>query len=399
MITSFARGEEANVVLLREVLEREAWVALFFARFAGFVTQDKVDGTKIPSGAPIEIDRSFAQEGSDSMLIPMLRRLTGTGVSGDAQLLGNEERMNIYYQMVYINQKRHGVKVGGRTSNQRVKKFKLIQKAQPLLSDWLAQWMEYSFIDTFFSGYSPHIRENTTTGGLYINSGAKILHPNWYNAGAGFATWSATAATYEGTVEDGVTGVTDTSTDHMSASLLETLRIQAMTKKIMPIDLGYGEPLWPMLIHPNQAKQLRQDTDYKAAAREALPRMKENPLFTGAMPPYAGIVPYERLFTPGVEPNAGAGTVAVGATNPLSALDTYNVKGAILFGKSAVAHGWALGPYFDEEDEDYKNNKGVAVGLIAGSARADFKDNSTDGSNTAVINQSSMIVCTYSDGS
>jgi len=112
------------------------------------------------------------------------------------------------------------------------------------------------------------------------------------------------------------------------------------------------------------------------------------------MAPYAGFVPYERMMVPGISP--ASATVTFGATNPLSALDTYAIKGAIIFGKSALAYGWADGPYFDEEYEDYKNNKGVGIGVIAGCARAEFKDNSTDGSNTAVKNQSSMIVATYS---
>jgi N4-gp56 family major capsid protein len=393
MQTSFARAEEGNVVLLREELEREAWYSLFFARFAGFTTKDEVDGSLIPSGSPIEILREFATEGSDSMLLPMLLRLTGAGVSGDSQLLGNEERMYLYYQKVYINQKRHGVKVGGRISNQRVKKFRLLEKAQPLLSDWLAQWMEWMFIYTFFHGYAPHILENTTTGGLYIGSGQKICHPNFYAAGSGFVTWSATAATYEDSVADACTGVTDTSTDHMTADLLEDLRVKVKSKKIMPLVVD-GNEFYPILLHPNQAKQLRQDSDYRNAVKDAWTRDSKNPIFTGAMAPYAGFVPYERMMVPGISP--ASATVTFGATNPLSALDTYAIKGAIIFGKSALAYGWADGPYFDEEYEDYKNNKGVGIGVIAGCARAEFKDNSTDGSNTAVKNQSSMIVATYS---
>jgi N4-gp56 family major capsid protein len=395
-ITSFSRSEEGNVVLLREKMEREAWYSLFFSRFAGFTTKDKVDGSLIPSGSPIEILRDFAAEGSDSMLLAMLKRLTGTGVSGDAQLKGNEERMNVYYQKVYINQKRHGTKVGGRISNQRMKKFNLIAKAQPLLSDWLAQWMEFNFLYTFFHGYSPHILENITTGGLYITSGQKICHPNFYCAGSGFSTWNATAATYEGTLDDDVSGVTDTSTDHLSCELLEDLRVQTITKKIMPMVSKEGIEFWPMLIHPQAAKQLRKDSDWKNAQKDARIRGVNNPLFTGALGEYAGFVLYERMMMPGIYPAGTSSSVTIGATNPLSALDTYDRKMGLIFGRGAIAHGWALGPYIDEDDEDYKNNKGVAIGIIGGSARAEYKDNSTDGSNTAVVNQSSIAFTTYS---
>lgn len=394
-ITTFARSEEANVVLLEEKLKRDAFYQLFFAPFLGQTTEDKIDGSRVPSGAPIELLEAFAEEGGDSMLLPMLGRLSGVGVSGDAQLKGNEEAFALYYQKVYINQKRHGVKLGGRMSNQRVKKFDLMRKAEPLLADWLAQWIEYDILYTFYHGYSSHVL-GSAAGELNLTSGQKICHPNFYAAGSGFVTWNATASTYEGNVEDAVTGVTDTSTDYMSADLLEELRVACMEKKIAPIQTEYGEYI-PILLHPKQAKQLRKDSDYRNAMKDALRMDFKNPIFKGAMAPYAGFLPFERMMVMGVEPNAGAGTVSFGSANPLSSLDTYARKAAIIFGKGAIATGMPLGPYYDPDDEDYKNMRGAGMGVIIGSARAEFKDNSTDGSNTLVKNTSSMIVVTYSD--
>lgn len=397
--STFARSEEGNLQLLNEKLKREAWRQLFFARFAGKTTQDDT-GSRIPSGMPIEVDQRFAEEGSDSLKVAMIKRLTGSGVWGDQQLKGNEERQNIYYQNVYINQFRHAVKSGGRMSQQRMKKFNLAAKYRPQLSDWLAQYMEVDFWYAYLHGYSRHIMGGLSSGGYNITSGQKICHPNFYGAGDGFATWSATAATYEGTVENTVTGVTDTSTDHFTTSLLEALRVEVQDKNIAPMVTEDGYEFYPMIVHPRQMKQIRTDSTWAAAQRDANGmKSLKNPIFNGACGHYAGFALYERILTPSVDPDAGGSTVEFGyptATFGLSALTDHARKVGLIFGAGSLAMGWATGPYFDEDDEDYKNLRGVAIGQISGCARAEYKDDSTDGSNTDVINQSSIAFCTYS---
>ena len=97
----------------------------------------------------------------------------------------------------------------------------------------------------------------------------------------------------------------------------------------------------------------------------------------------------------GGEPNAGAGTVAFGATNPLSGVDTYARKCSIIFGKHAISRGLADDPFFERDSQDYSNIKGVGVGQIVGDARGEYNDSTS--SPAAVINQSSAVVATYSD--
>lgn len=397
--STFARSEEGNIQLLNEKLKREAWNRLFFSRFVGFTTEDD-QGSKIPSGAPIEVINRFTEEGSDSLKMALLKRLTGAGVSGDNQLKGNEERQNVYYQNVYINQHRHAVKSGGAMSQQRMKKFNLAAKYRPQLSDWWAQYMEVDIWYTFLHGYSRHIMATTANGGYNITSGQKICHPNFYAAGDGFATWNATPATYEGTVENSVTGVTDTSTDHFTTSLLETLRVEVQDKHLAPVITEDGFEFYPMLVNSRQMKQIRSDSTWAAAQRDAN-NMKglKNPIFNGSCGHYAGFVLYERNFTPSVDPNAGAGTVEFGyptAQFGLSALSDHARKVGLIFGAQALAMGVAKYPFFVEDDEDFENLRAVSAGQIWGSARAEHKDNSTDGSNTDVINQSSIAFVTHS---
>ena len=226
--TTWARTEEANIGLLNEDLKREMYNKTFWARFAGFtkLSGEGKDQRAMPSGQPIEIMRDFVKQGMDHMLVPLLRNLTGAGIYGDKQLEGNEELLDIYYNKVYINQVRNGVKLGGRVSQQRLKSLRIERERQPLLSDWLANWNEVQIARTFLEGWDSHINTATAAdGGLYLKSGQKRCHPNFFTAGSGQSTYSATDATYEGTLDDDLANLTDTASDYFTVELIEPLSL------------------------------------------------------------------------------------------------------------------------------------------------------------------------------
>ncbi|MGR3218216.1 MAG: phage capsid family protein, partial [Candidatus Anammoxibacter sp.] len=312
------------------------------------------------------------------------------------QLEKNEEEQDIYYLKTYINQLRNGVRTAGRMSQIRVRILQLMKEASPQLIRWMARARETQIVRAFLEGYSTHIMAAKVDGGLNIGSQQKICHPNFYAAGDGFVTWSATDSTYESSVDTAVGNVTDTASDHFTTTLVENMAVEVQTKNIKPMESINGYSFIPWLISPGQAKQLRAETDWKTANSRAFiaGMAKDNPIFTRAMGEYGGFVFFERqLSVFGVDPS-GSGTVTFGASNPLSALDTFARKCSIIFGASAIATGQAEKSYLDVDDYDYKNQTGIAIGSIVGDARADFVDNTA--SKTAVINQSSIIVATYS---
>ncbi len=397
--TTWARTEEANLGILNTKLRKELMKEIFLARFAGFteVKVDKRTGRKEykPSGAGIEILKDFVNDGMDHMLVPMLRELRGTPTYGDNQLWGNEEELDLYYNKVYINQIRHAVASSGRASEQRVKALKIAREKEPMLRRWLARVRDYQLAKTFYEGWSPQITETTANGGLYINSGQKRPHPNFYTAGAGQVTWNADDATYEGLVEDALTAMTDTAANYFSTSLIEAMRVEVQKLGIKPLVTADGEEFIVWLIHPNQARQLRAENDWKNANNEL---RSDNPLFKNALGKYAGFVFFEReLSVFGANPDSATGTVTFGASNPLSAVDTYPRKCSIIFGAGAISTGVAMDAFIEPDDYDYKNQRGVSIGMITGDARGEFYD-STSGK-SAVINQSSAIVASYSDNS
>ncbi len=398
-LTNFTRTEESNIGILNARMRQQLKDDIFWSRFAGYTTIKKDDRgrvEKIPSGMPIEIMEDFVEEGMDHMLVPMLLELTGAGIYGDKQLESNEEAQNVYYNKVYINQLRHGIRSGGKMSNQIVKPLQLLKKREPQLRRWLARQIDIHIARTFYEGWSPHITATTANGGLYIGSGQKRIHPNFFTAASSVGsqvTWNATDATYEASVDAAIDGLTATAGDYFSVGLVESMRTKVQDLNIMPMVTKNGYSFIPWLIHPNQAAQLRADTDWKAVNQRVNCDPKDNHIFTGALGEYAGFVFFERKL--GVfGATASANVVTFGATNPLSATDTNPKKCSIIFGAGAIQRGVASKPTIQTDDYDYKNIDGVSIGTICGDARGEFYDSTS--SKTAVVNQTSCVVATYS---
>jgi len=391
MPTIIARTEPANIGLLDSKLVKEHFYRLFFAKFMGFVKESKKSGEfKIPK-SPIVVHRDFAKKGMDSILVPMLRNLTQSEFYGDSQIENNLEKQSIYYHKTYINQRRTGVETPGRMGNQLVKTIDLVKNASPQIEEKLPRHTEVHICRSFYEGFSGNITAATSQDGLGIT---KRYHPNIYCAGVGGVTWSGTSATHITNIHNSVQSVlAGADTNKMTAKTLRRFNNYCVKKKIPPILMG-GLEVRPLLVSANQASQLFEDPEFYNAQLQANVRdAKKNPIFSGMLGMYHGFILFERTFSVfGVSTTSS--TVTWGASNPLSALDSYAAAGAITFGPSAISSGWAFGPHYTTRDYDHGNRAEVASAIIDGFARADLYDDPD--SPTSAINESSAVLVTYS---
>jgi N4-gp56 family major capsid protein len=381
---------EGNIGIQEAALTREFFPQMFFSRFVGFSEPDPMGMTEVTSPRnPIVARRQLAASGYDNLKVPMLRKLTNAPTYGDQQLEGNGEAQTIYFNDVYINQDRHAVMLASRMANQRIKLYQLAAQVRPQLSDWLSANVEVQCASAFYDTNSRNITAAALNGGLGVTATA---HPVIYEPGSGRITWSATNATYRQNLYTAINALT--GTDVFNYAYLAALRTEVRKRRIPPIKTA-GQDLWMILVHHNQAKQLRADTAWQQAQREAGVRdLLQNPMFSGAMGYAEGFVIFEReLAVFGVDLSV-TNTVSFGATNPLSAPDSLPNKAAIIFGEQAMSWGWALGPQFDEDSFNLGNRKEVAISLIHGFKLNTFVDNSA--TPTDFVNQTSMLAVSYS---
>jgi len=264
---------------------------MFWAKFEG------AEGSLMPV---IRKD-DFSKEAMDVLHISTLKNLTGSGVTGASTLQGNEEQLSLAQVDLQVDWLRHAVGVDKRSKG-RVKHDVALQMAQPMLSRWMADKMDKAIFAAF----------ETADTVLY----------------GGDATSTATLD----------------ASDIMSCNLLDKVSTYLKDNLAIPMTTSNGNSFYGIAIHPYDAHNLKNDTTWRQAQRDSALRGDQNPIFTGALGTYNGIVIYENK---GVK-------------------NTTNKSKCIAFGGDAIFRGYAQMPKFATQETDYGFNTGVAIEAVYG---------------------------------
>jgi hypothetical protein len=419
-IAPMATGHEMAPVKIIRSFERDTWYKSPWAKFITEITYDPFDTNAggsnppiDPKGQPILHYRDFS--GNDHINIPFWQRLYGTGILGDLDLEGNEESMAVYRRFVALNALAHSVNVkDGPMSNLRLESMTadLMTQAQPALTRWFSDKLTEYITKAFYYGLSPNLTAAAVDGGL---AETVRLHPNIYIADQGWMDWSATAATYQTTINAGLDTLdaAATAARKISAELLETVRNNLIKKRIAPAwSEDFGE-FWYMYVHPDVFKQAWRDEDIRAANDSAFRgAMKGHPLLnTKGVLYYNDFIIVENMMA-GVEvhPDGTNDEVIFGPANSaqnaeLNWLNNYestdaadrNLKANLIVGEGAMSIGQAGSMDIQVKQgamKDYNRKSSVGATLVMGAVRNDNYDNI--GTPTAVQNYTSAVLMTNS---
>ena len=303
------------------------------------------------------------------------------------------------------------MKRNGQMSEQRQKLYKLFDAARPQLSRWFSKFENQSIFATFYEGVSPNVSKGTNSDGLGVY---KRYNPNWFvNDGAVLTAVGTAGSTKTAAQLDTADTNADTA---MTSGILRQLRTKCMNLRIPTMTTVGGNPFWCIVMHPKQIEDLMDDTDYKAASREAYSaKMVASPELSGVVGYYSGFAIYEDII--GIRGwdsgnnDLGFGTVSE-MFSPTDVTDNYN---AIVFGKSAVGRAVAKDLHFTNEVDDHENTIEIGGAMINGYSRNDWvaeslagdssgggasnafsKGNATAGVANAIVatNQSSVVLMT-----
>jgi N4-gp56 family major capsid protein len=258
-----------------------------------------------------------------------VRELSGAGITGDADMEGNEESPNVYDDAIEIDQKRNAIRTAGKLSDQYPSDKSVRDWAKTLLKRWMAETIDQDLFTALDS------------------SATKVIY-------GGDATSTAT-------IEAG---------DYMTLALIS--KCVAYAKKATPKIVGSsikGKKYYVIVISPDQEYDLRErDAAFAQAMREAMARGPDNPLFSGASGVWNNTVIH-------VHDKVAIATTygATGALNGASALFLGAGSGGIAYAKRKV---------WDEKTFDYGNKVGMCIGAIYGVTKAVF--NSADNAVVAV---------------
>jgi len=337
--TAYTVNSSETVKLWRKKLAREALKATWFGKFIGDSSDDLVqvfDETKKSAG--------------DRITVILRMQLTGDGVLGDGTLEGNEEALTTYTDNLFIDQLRHAVRSAGKASDQRAS-FSVREEAMMGLKDWWAGRLDTAFFNQICGNTAQTDTRYTGNNATIAPDSAHVYRPN-----------------------SRANDQSLTTGDEMTLPLIDVLvgMAKLMTPVIRPLKVN-GEDKYVMFLHTNQVTQLRTNTstgqwlDIQKAAITG-DGSKGNPIMTGALGEYNGVVLHESTrVTLGVNSSTG---VAVS-----------NTRRAVLCGAQAATVAFGQGQSFEEFDWneelfDYGNQLGVESGCIFGIKKLRF--NSAD---------------------
>jgi len=314
--TVLSAANEA-VKLWSEELFRDMIIDPFFAKMMG------------GSSAIVHTKEDFMAKKGDRLRFAIRNRLTGAGVTNGETLRGKEESLVTSTSDLTLNEYRHAVSYDSLLSDQRAQ-YSLPEETRMAIKDWAVEKLDELCFDAITA------------------SPSKIVY-------SGSATSTATVS------------------DKLTPSLISKLRAIAKTgdnrsfTPIRPVKVDGGE-YYVLLVHPHQAYDLKVDTTWTQAQREAQNRGDKNNIFTGALGIWDNVIVKESERVP-VTTTWGAGGATAGAKS-------------VLLGQQALVAGYGMRPKIVEDEFDYGLEKGVAIQMIFGVAKPVF--NSKDYGSMAV---------------
>jgi N4-gp56 family major capsid protein len=319
---------------------KQAWEAgihdAFFAKFMGRNAR-----------SIIQVKEDLRKGAGTSINIPLLLPLSGAGVWDDNILEGNEEALEYSSFDTYIHYIRHGVRLNGLYEEQKTQ-INMRRDAKDALAEWLSTFIDTSLFGVL-TGVTPPFADANYKFPLTPPTADRIVY-------GGSASSEATIA----------------AADTFTADLIGKAKRLATADEntaIRPINVN-GHSTYVMVIDPFQARDLRNDPKWLEAQKHANVRGEKNPIFSGAMGMYDGVVIHEHNRVPRTATGASDGKVGH----------------ALFLGAQAAVFAEGNAPRWVEKKFDYENKYGVSCGRMFGLQKAQFKFDGTNYTDFGVIN-------------
>ena len=253
----------------------------------------------------------------DSVVFGLMMNLTGSGVEGNRQKLsGAEDTLNIYDFTVQTQLVRNAV--SRFEADDQKSQYDMLKEIKVVLKQWLSDWLDNKLISKL--SYNP--------------SNGEVLY--------------ASAAGTQSSI---------TANDKLTTTIISRAKRKAMmhAPKVQPIKID-GMDKYIMLVSPWAARDLKDDPKWLAAQQNANIRGSKNPIFTGALGEYDGVILYEYE------------RVQTGNTGAASA----NVCQNLLLGKQAACFAVARPAKHIEQTDDYGNIAGNGIAFYGAVEKTKF---------------------------
>lgn len=289
----------------------------------------------------VQVQTDLTKSQGDQVTFGVVSNMTGDGVTSGQTLEGNEEGLVSYDYSIVLEQYRHGTRTRGKLDVQRAM-FSIPDVSKNKLKIWGAEKIDKLLVAALLA------------------SPTKILYRD---GAAGVPSGTSSSSTAK-------TALT-AANSKITPNFISALRVwaktggAAATYRIRPVKIESTE-MYVLLVNPAVMYDLRIDSTFQAAMKDAQDRGKDNPLFRGATAIWDNVVVHETERIPLFTDGGGASvTGAFGA----------------LMGAQSLVWAWGERPNTVQEEFDYKNEMGWAWEMMAKAGKPKFnsKDYGTVG--------------------
>ena len=336
-------GTNAPAELIPKYWARKIWTAgireSYFDRFMG-----------TGSNNIIQVVNDLQKKNGDTLTIPLRLPLTGAGRTDDNKLEGFEETILHRDCSVTIHQVRHATIIEGRYA-EKLTELPLRQESSEALKDWIGDYFDLGWF-SILTGM-PHPFMKTVTDIFPFTLDPPSANRTMYAGGR--------------TAVGGITSTDTFNTDMIIAAKLKAREDPYTAIRPVKVD---GRNTYVMLIHPIQARDLKADPRWIEAQQYANVRGNNNPIFTGALGVFDGIVIHEHDRVPLTDDGSSNTPVAH----------------ALLLGAQAGIFAEGEQPRYVQRDFDYGNQQGYSISRMCGLKKTSFKFDGVTDTDFGVIN-------------
>lgn len=249
----------------------------------------------------IQVKENLMKGKGDQVTFALAQALAGGGVTGESAMEGNEEAMVFRDFSVSLEQYKNAVRLAGSLTESRTA-FDLKDEARPALTTWLSQLVE----DKFFAALG-------SIDGTVYASASEASKDTWLAANADRVLFGAAKSNNSANDHSASLSNVDTSNDQLTTAQISLAKrmAQLASPAIRPIKTDNGEEWYVMFAHNLCTRDLKNSDSWKQAQQYAMNRGSDNPLFTGALGTWDGVILVETPKCP-VLADVGASTIDVG---------------------------------------------------------------------------------------
>lgn len=295
------------------------------------------------SNSIIQTNMVLEGQPGDKITFGLVTKLTGSGVTGDNRLMGNEEALNNYSHQVTINQLRNAVAVGD--MEQKKTFIDLLDAAREQLRLWAMSTLRDDIIARY---QSPNV-DGTTT---YASS-TEAQKDAWLAANDDRVLFGAAKSNNSSNDHSASLLNVDATTDPLSPAMVSLAKRMARDADphIRPVVIKEDEEWYVLFANKWAFRDFKSNATYQQAARDGWTRGADNPLFRDGDLVWDGMIIRE---IPEIPVISGVGAAAI------------DVAPNFLAGAQSLLVCWGRRTRAIQQDDDYGNLNGVGVAEIRG---------------------------------